>query len=172
MDSTKFGLHFIFEHSSCKIIVLKRSVQIQNKLSLQKTFHRLDKDILFDLLKRDDLQGEEIDAWDCLIKWGIEQTPGLGSKNSDRAKWNQENFEALKETLNLFIPLIRFSEISRANFFDKVRPYKAVFPHHIYEDVVEFYYKETLPKTTLPPRVGKIQIESKLIKPKTRQYNC
>jgi len=124
------------------------------------------------LLKRDDLQVEEIDVWDCLIKWGIEQTPGLGSKNSDKAKWNQENFEDLEKTLSQFIPLIRFEEISRADFFNRVRLYKAVFPHHIYEDVVEFYYKETLPKTTLSPQVGKIQIESKLIKPKTRQYNC
>src|SRR6266542_5336106 len=84
---------------------------------------------------------------------GIQQTPGLGSKNSNKANWNQENFEALKETLNQFIPLIRFSEISRANFFDKVRPCKVIFPRHIYEEVAEFYYKKTLPKTTmLPPR--------------------
>ena len=153
---------------NCKIIVLNQSVRTQNHLSLRKTFHH----ILFGLLKRDDLQVEEIDVWDCLIKWGIEQTPGLGSKNSDKAKWNQENFEDLEKTLSQFIPLIRFEEISRADFFNRVRLYKAVFPHHIYEDVVEFYYKETLPKTTLSPQVGKIQIESKLIKPKTRQYNC
>ncbi|CAB4399506.1 unnamed protein product [Rhizophagus irregularis] len=39
-----------------------------------------DKNILFGLLKRDDLQvEEEIVAWDCLIRWGIEQTPGLGT---------------------------------------------------------------------------------------------
>ncbi len=95
---------------------------------------------------------------------GIQQTPGLGSKNSNKANWNQENFEALKETLNQFIPLIRFSEISRANFFDKVRPCKVIFPRHIYEEVAEFYYKKTLPKTlTLPPRSGKIK--SKIFKP-------
>ncbi|RIA86309.1 hypothetical protein C1645_829457, partial [Glomus cerebriforme] len=89
-------------------------------------FPSLDKDILYGLLKRDDLQIEEAVAWDYLIKWGIEQTPGLG-----------------------------------------IRPYKAVIPHHIYEEVTEFYYKNTLPKTTtLPPRVEKIRIESNLIKSK------
>ncbi len=135
-------------------------------LFTSEKFPSLHKDVLFGLLKRNDLHVEEIDAWNCLIKWGIEQTPELRSKNSDRTKWNQENFKALRETLNPFIPLIRFSEISRANFFDKVRPYKAVFPHHIYEEVIEFYYKKTLPKTILPSRIGKVQIESKLIKPK------
>jgi len=96
---------------------------------------------------------EEIDIWDSLIKWGIEQTPGLGSENSDKDKWSQENFEALKETLEQYIPLIRFVEISPEEFFDRVRPYKAIIPDHIYEEVAEFYYKKTLPKTTmLPPR--------------------
>jgi len=116
------------------------------------------------LLKRDDFQADEIDSWDCLIKWGIEQTPGLGSKNSDRAKWNQENFEALKETLSQFIPLIRFVEISFADFLDKVHPYKAVIPKRIYEELEKFYYKDTSPKTMiLPPRISKLI--STIIKP-------
>jgi hypothetical protein len=103
------------------------------------------------------------------IVGGIEQTPGLGSSNNDRTKWNSKNFKALKETLKQFILLIRFSEISSTDFLDKVRHYKAIIPHHIYEGVAEFYYKNTLPKTTtlrLPPRAGKIKIESKIIKPK------
>ncbi|CAB4399507.1 unnamed protein product [Rhizophagus irregularis] len=49
-----------------------------------------------------------------------------------------------------------------------VRPYKAIIPHHIYEEVAEFYYKKTLPKTTtLPPRTGKSgSLTSTIIKPK------
>src|SRR6266498_2396431 len=115
-------------------------------------FLSLDKNILLDLLKSVHLKIEEIIAWECLIKWGIEQTPGLGSKNSNRAKWNHKNFEALKETLSQFIPLIRFIAISPADFFDKVRPYQVIFPSHIYEEVTEFYFKDTLPKSTLRPR--------------------
>ena len=65
-----------------------------------KKFPSLGKDNLFNLLERYDLKIKEIVAWDYLIHWGIEQTPGLGNKNINRAKWNQENFEALKETLN------------------------------------------------------------------------
>jgi hypothetical protein len=82
---------------------------------------------------------------------GIKQTPGLES--NFRTKWNNENYEALKKTLNQFIPLIRFVEIISEDFFDKVRPYKAVIPHHIYEELEEFYYKKTLSKAiNLPPR--------------------
>jgi len=126
-----------------------------------KDFPSLDKDTLFELLKRDDLQVEEIKIWDCLIKWGVEQTPGLESGNSDRAKWNQENFETLKMTLNQFIPLIRFMEISSADFFDKICLYKAVIPHHIFKEVVQFYHKGTLPKMISM----KYRIASSIIKP-------
>ncbi|CAB4433052.1 unnamed protein product [Rhizophagus irregularis] len=38
---------------------------------------------------------------------GIEQTLGLENENNDKSKWNNENYEALKLTLNQFIPLIR-----------------------------------------------------------------
>ncbi|GBB98704.1 hypothetical protein RclHR1_00330031 [Rhizophagus clarus] len=136
-------------------------------LITSKDFPSLDKDILYNLLERDDLNIEEIDAWNCLIKWGIEQIPELGSKNNDETEWSEDDYEALKETISQFVPLIRFVGISPADFYDKVRPYKAVIPSHIYEEVTKFYYKKALPKTTiLLPRYEKTQIESKLIKPK------
>ncbi|CAB4399553.1 unnamed protein product [Rhizophagus irregularis] len=60
-----------------------------------------------------------------------------------------------------------FTAISSPDFFDKVRPYKTVIPYHIYEEAMEFYMKNTSPKTTtLPPRSGNTGIESNLIKPK------
>jgi hypothetical protein len=163
-------LHTVFQLASCKKLqdyCFESICEDPEPFVSSKTFPSLDKNILFGLLKRDDLQIDEIDAWDCLIKWGIEQTPGLESQNNDRTKWNNENYEALKKTLNQFIPLIRFVEITSEDFFDKVRPYKAVIPHHIYEELEEFYYKKTLPKiTTLPPRAGKGSFKSTIIKPK------
>ncbi len=152
-------LHSIFELTSFKKLqdyCLESICADPKPFFTSNNFPLLDKDILYELLKNDYLLVKEINAWDCLIKWGIEQTPGLGSRNSNRDKWNKENFEALKKTLSQFIPLIRFVEISRADFYDKVRPYKAVIPKHIYDGVKEFYYKDTLPKTTkLQPRVAK-----------------
>ncbi|GBB84616.1 hypothetical protein RclHR1_01120004 [Rhizophagus clarus] len=164
-------LHTVFQLTSCKKLqdyCLETICEDPVPFISSTTFPSLDKDILFGLLKRDDLQIEEIAAWDCLIRWGIEQTPGLGNEHTDRTKWNNENCEALKKTLSQFIPLIRFVEISPEDFYDKVRPYKAIIPEHIYEEVVKFHYKKTLPKTTtLPPRKGKSgSLTSTIIKPK------
>ncbi|PKY21925.1 hypothetical protein RhiirB3_525391 [Rhizophagus irregularis] len=159
-------LHIAFKITRCKILqdycleficsdLVRPFITSENFLSLEK-------DALYGLLKRDDLHSDEIVIWDSLIKWGIKQTPGLGSENSDRTKWNNENYEALKKTLNQHIPLIRFVEISPAEYFDKVRPYKTVLPYHIYEEIEEFYFKGTLPKTViLSPRN---HIKSSIIK--------
>ncbi|GES81745.1 hypothetical protein GLOIN_2v1778254 [Rhizophagus clarus] len=124
-----------------------------------ENFLRLDKDILYVLLNREDLQIDEIIIWESLIKWGINY---LGYMNNDRTKWNNRNYEALKKTLEQFIPLIRFGEISLVEYFDKVQPYKAIIPDHIYEEIEEFFKYTTI----LPPRIGKIQFESKILKKK------
>ncbi|CAB4399538.1 unnamed protein product [Rhizophagus irregularis] len=130
-----------------------------------ESFLSLDKDILYNLFEREDLQIDEIVLWECLIKWGIKQTPG--NINSDIVKWNNKNYEALKKTLGKFIPLIRFVEISPSQYYDKVRPYKAIIPNHIFKEVEEFHFKGTLQKAIiLPPRVGKIKFESTIIKKK------
>jgi hypothetical protein len=164
-------LRTIFPLIKCKKLqdhcVTSISAELQS-LNFSKEFLSLDKDILYELLKRDDLLIEEAIIWDYLIKWGIEQTSGLGSEISDGTKWNNENYEALKETLSRFIPLIRFTEISPDDFLDKIRPFEAIIPHNIYEEIMEFHIKRILPTDTitLPPRVGTIEIESKIIKPK------
>jgi hypothetical protein len=159
--------HKVFPLSNCKKLqnhcVESVSADPQSFIT-SKDFPLLDKVILYELLKRDDFLIEEHIAWDYLIKWGIEQTPGLGSENSDIIKWNDENYEALKKTLSEFIPLIRFSEISSSDFYDKVYPYKAIIPNNVYEEVFEFHMKG-VNKSTLPPRIGTMRIESEIIKP-------
>ncbi|GBC27629.2 hypothetical protein GLOIN_2v1470534 [Rhizophagus irregularis DAOM 181602=DAOM 197198] len=76
----------------------------------------------------------------------------------NKAKWNEENYQALKKTLNQFILLIQFVKISRADFFDKVRPYKVIIPNDIYDEIEEFYYKDTLPKNSSPRKVYKFDL--------------
>jgi hypothetical protein len=164
-----FILNTIYNLTSCKILQVHcfETICFDPKLLITlDNFPKLDKDILYDLLERDDLLIKEIVAWDYLIKWGIEQTPGLGSENCDKNKWNNENYEALKETLEQFIPLIRFTEIGSDNFNDKIRPYKDIIPNQIYEETESFYYNNTLPTTLIlsSPRIGKL--DSKIIKPK------
>ena len=99
-------LHTVFKLDSCKKLqdyCLTSICVDPQPFITSKNFPSIDKNILYSLFKRDDLQIEEVVAWDCLIKWGIEQTPDLGS---DRSKWSIKDYEALKETLSSFIPLI------------------------------------------------------------------
>ncbi|GBC01602.1 hypothetical protein RclHR1_04260002 [Rhizophagus clarus] len=156
-------LHTVFRLVSCKKLqdyCLESICENPLPFITSRTFLSLDKDILFNLLERDDILIEEIAVWDCLIKWGIEQTPGLGNSNSDKTNWSNENYEALKKTLNQFIPLIRFMGISHTDLFNKVYPYKSIIPDRIFKEIDEFYYKSILPSLPLRTR----QIESNIIK--------
>ncbi|CAI2163290.1 20709_t:CDS:2 [Funneliformis geosporum] len=124
------------------------------------------EDIFGLLIASDELLLEELfnNVQDHLIK---EQTHWIRQNfitNKDRGEWDQEESKVLKKTLKPFIPLIRFAEISPADFFDKVRPYKAAISNNKYEKIVEFYYKKILSKEpTLPSRVRKLA--SAIIKP-------
>ncbi|RGB41551.1 hypothetical protein C1646_751973 [Rhizophagus diaphanus] len=136
-------------------------MDLQSFITL-KGFSKLDKDILYYLLKRDDLQVEETVIWDYLIKWGIEQA----DLDNNRANWDNEDYEALKKTLIRLIPLIRFIEFHPSEFFDKVYPYKPIFPKHIYDDVVSSFNKGGTISTNIPYlSLRKIKIKSKIIKP-------
>ncbi|GBC04589.1 hypothetical protein RclHR1_05760007 [Rhizophagus clarus] len=163
-------LHTVFKLLNCKKLqdyCLETICSDPQSFITSKNFPLLDKDILYRLLERDDLPVEEIIIWECLIKWGIEQTHDFESKNIDKIKWNNENYKALKETLNRFIPLIRFMEISVSDYIVKVRPYKAIIPNHIHNEIEGFYFNDTIPKSIIiPPRIGKSHIESKIIKTK------
>jgi hypothetical protein len=167
LDSKNFDfvLHTVFKVANCDILqglCLKSICTNPRPFFTSKDFLSLDENILYRLLERNDLQIDEIDVWDYLIKWGIEQTPGLGN---DITKWSNEDYESLKETLHQYIPLIRLVDFKPIEYFDKIQPYKAIIPNHIYDEIEEFYIKGTLPKaTSLLSR--KEKIISNIIKPK------
>jgi hypothetical protein len=157
-----FVLHTVFKLINCKKLqdyCLESICENPLPFITSKMFLSLGKDILFNLLESDNLQIDEVTIWDFLINWGIEQTPGLESTNSDRANWNNDDYEALKKTLNQFIPLIRFIGISYVDLFNKVYPYKSIIPNNILKEINEFYYKGILPSLPLRSR----QIESNII---------
>jgi len=127
-------------------------------------FLSLDKDILLNLIKRDDLNIEEIIIWDSLIKWGIGQIPELKNINSNGDKWSNKNYESLKNTLRNFFPLIRFLDISSDDFYDKVHPYERIIPNNIYEEAMAYYLIEesellndgTIKSEIIKPRLANI----------------
>jgi hypothetical protein len=131
-------------------------------------FPRLEKNILLELIKQDNLVIEEIELWNYLVKWGIAQTSELGDKNiDDLNKWNKEDFLALKNTLEPFIPHVRFFDISSKDFHNIIWPFKKVLPKTLCKDILSFHMAETLPENILPPRsYGNVTVDSIIINPK------
>ncbi|KAG9285189.1 hypothetical protein G9A89_004404 [Geosiphon pyriformis] len=125
----------------------------------------VEKDILLALLRRNDLEMEEVDLWKHVVRWAVAQTQDLENMSS---QWNEDDFSKLHDTLEDFIPLIRFFEITLADFYDHVRPFKLLLPNKLYEDLVRSHYKPQLPKECfiLAPRLPRVDsyiIQSKHI---------
>src|ERR1043165_4716366 len=136
-----FVLHTVFSLASCKKLqdyCLESICKNPRLFITSKTFPSLDKDILFGLLERDDFQVEVVAIWDSLINWGIKQTPELENMYN-RDEWTDKNYEDLKNTLSDFIPLVNFLKVTSEDFHRKIRPYKAIIPSNIYEDIMAYY---------------------------------
>ncbi|CAG8786857.1 11485_t:CDS:1, partial [Acaulospora morrowiae] len=116
-------LHTVFQLSSCKKLVdycLDTICNDPNPFLISDDFTSLNDDIFLELIKRDELEIEEADIWEHLIKWGIYRTPGIEERKlSEVKKFSKKNFMDLKETLDPFIPYIRFHDISSKDFFNK-----------------------------------------------------
>ncbi|RIA81293.1 TLD-domain-containing protein [Glomus cerebriforme] len=118
-------------------------------------FFELDENIMIQLLKRDDLEMEEIDIWNYLIKWGLYKINRL---DNDISNWTKQDFKELEKVLQHCIPLIRFFQISSVELYDKVRkPFKKLLPKELNEDIIRYFMKPgskpTFPRVILPERV-------------------
>ncbi|RIB30403.1 BTB/POZ domain-containing protein, partial [Gigaspora rosea] len=80
-----------------------------DKVFESSDFTILQENALISLISRDDLQMKEVKIWNHVIKWGIAQNPGLPS---DFKTWSLENFLTLKTTLQNFLHLIRYFQMS------------------------------------------------------------
>ncbi|RHZ69984.1 hypothetical protein Glove_276g76 [Diversispora epigaea] len=114
-------------------------------------FTSLKESALVSLLKRDDLQMEEIKIWDYVIKWGIAQTSALPT-NLD--EWTKEKFLTLKTTLQQCLPHIRYFQLSNIEIYDKIQPYKKILDKQLWKDIYQHLSIPDRPvkSTILPPR--------------------
>ncbi|RHZ78387.1 hypothetical protein Glove_165g121 [Diversispora epigaea] len=117
-----------------------------------KDFTLLKETVLISILKRDDLNVEEIKTWDYVIKWGIAQNPTLPN---DSEGWSKENFEALKITLQQCLPLIRYFHIPVGDIWKKVKPYKKILEEKLWDDLIQHHMFPNKPVETLvlPARI-------------------
>uniref|UniRef100_U9T6K2 TLDc domain-containing protein n=1 Tax=Rhizophagus irregularis (strain DAOM 181602 / DAOM 197198 / MUCL 43194) TaxID=747089 RepID=U9T6K2_RHIID len=88
------------------------------------------KKLLVSLIQNKGTQASEVQVWEHTIKWGISQNPKLPSNIENYSK---DDFNALKNTLQQCIPLIRFYNLTSKEFSEKVLPYKKVFPKELYK---------------------------------------
>ncbi|CAG8593542.1 3214_t:CDS:2 [Ambispora gerdemannii] len=77
--------------------------------------------------------------WDILIQWSVSQIVSLESKDS--TKWSVVVFEVLKESLANHLSLIRFSSLSRNDYYNKILPLREVLPD-IMDSTLQYYLKE------------------------------
>ncbi|RHZ70820.1 hypothetical protein Glove_266g16 [Diversispora epigaea] len=114
-------------------------------------FTSLEESALVSLLKRNDLQIEEVKIWDYVIKWGIAQTSTLPTNLDD---WTTENFLILKTTLHQCLPHIRYFHLSSAEIVDKIKPYKKILGKQLWRDIKQHLIVPDRPtkSTILPPR--------------------
>ena len=117
------------------------------------------------LLKRDDLNMDEIEVWQSLLKWCLAQQ----NMKDDPAKWTKEDITKIERSLHRFIPSIRFYDIEPADFFYKVYNYKDILPQDLIHDLLEFHIVPNMePKTNIAPSRKpnlKFKLDSTLIGP-------
>ncbi|RHZ88278.1 hypothetical protein Glove_24g73 [Diversispora epigaea] len=119
-------------------------------------FTSLQEPALISLLKRDDLQLEEVIIWEYVIKWGISQNSALPANPKE---WNKENFTTLKTTLQRCLPLIRYFHISGTDVAKKIKPYKKILDKQLWNDLNQYFMDPEQPVESiiLPPRMILIQ---------------
>ncbi|GES90294.1 BTB/POZ protein [Rhizophagus clarus] len=99
-------------------------------------FISLSEKSLVSLIERDDLQMKEVEIWEHVLKWGLEKNPTL---ILDPTTWSDDDFKMMKNTLQHCLPLIRFFSLSSDEFIQKVRPYKKLLNHQLYEELLNSY---------------------------------
>jgi hypothetical protein len=126
-------------------------------------FTNLKAPLLELLLKRDDLNMDEIEVWESLLRWCFIQQ----NIENDSTKWSKEDITKIERSLYRFIPLIRFYDISPTDFFYKVYCYKEILPQDLIHSLLEFHIVPNMkPKTNVAPtrKNLKFKLDSTLIK--------
>ena len=71
-----------------------------------------------------------------MLKWGIAQNPEL---SSDPNSYSNDDFNALKDTLQQCVPFIKFYNFTSRDFLNKVYPYKKIIPEELYENLIKHF---------------------------------
>ncbi|RIB18873.1 hypothetical protein C2G38_2183421 [Gigaspora rosea] len=126
-------------------------VKYPHKVFDSENFTSLQENALVSLIKRDDLQMEEVKIWNYVIKWGIAQNPSLPSEPSN---WSQKNNLTIKATLKNCLPYIRYFQMSDSEIVKYIQPYKEILEKNLWEDILNRLNNpnQIISSTIFPPR--------------------
>jgi hypothetical protein len=131
---------------------------------------KLDEGILIQLLKRNDLELNEIEIWDYLIKWGIANT--VPTLNKNLRKWTPMDFTNLGKTLRNCIPHIRFFQMPFSDYAKIQIEFKDILPDGLDDEIMQHFrdfnslIKPPINENILPPRESACSFDSNIINAK------
>ncbi|RIB11137.1 hypothetical protein C2G38_131247 [Gigaspora rosea] len=127
-------------------------VKYPNKIFDSEDFISLQENALVSLIKRDDLQMEEIKIWKYIIKWGIAQHPDLSLDGQEN--WTNDNFIALKNRLKSCLPHVRYFQISGDDIVDHVQQFHQILDRNLWNDIMKRAVNPNrqISSIILPPR--------------------
>ncbi|CAG8588719.1 11567_t:CDS:2 [Ambispora gerdemannii] len=179
---TNFGLvlHAIFRHSSCfrlQDYCLLQMCWRPELVFAADDFLEYDEDILSMVLEQEDLQMEEKDVWENLLRWGFSQIRPRQSFNiGSIGKLKKDEIQNLYEILKNCIPLIRFTDFSNRDFSDHVWPFRDIVPDMIRFEIEKIHKNNhdtfffVSHSSLLLPRCPLIRIDSTILHPAQAAY--
>jgi hypothetical protein len=99
-------------------------------------FNSLDINIFLKFLERNDINIDEIEIWDNIIKWGIAQRPRL---NFGPSNYSNHDFRELQRRCYDLITKVKFFGITSDEYHAYVCPYRKILPPFIVDQLEEFY---------------------------------
>ncbi|CAI2169194.1 16862_t:CDS:1 [Funneliformis geosporum] len=127
-------------------------------------FYTLPEIHVISLLQRDDIEMAEIEIWNQLITWGVKNTLPTSTKRLSR--WDEEDYEALREKLKNCVSWIRFFQIKPQEFAEFVWPYKQILPKSIIGNFLRQQitgHPPIIETRQNPPRIPSVDIDSTII---------
>ncbi|RIA94269.1 hypothetical protein C1645_818259 [Glomus cerebriforme] len=116
----------------CTDLISKEPIKIFNS----PNFSSIPEKLLISLIQNNNLQINEIQVWELVLKWGLAQNPGLPT---DPTSFSKDDFNSLMNTLQQCISFIKFHNLSSKEFLKKVLPYKKILPKELYKDLLNYF---------------------------------
>ncbi|GBB89892.1 hypothetical protein RclHR1_16720004 [Rhizophagus clarus] len=159
-------LQIVFQYEGCEDLrkfCLDTICKNPKILFESPKFTSLNKDLIILFLKSNELEMEEIEIWELILKWALERMST--QHNVDNlSQWTSSNFEELEKILHDLIPHIRWFQIPAKVFWRKVNRYEPIFPKQLYKDIIGFHIDpDTPPINAILPLRCNLSIDSILI---------